>query len=532
MDELRGKLVSSGDDGRPARQLVIGLDAMEWTLVEKWAAAGGLPTFRRLMREGLQARLITPADSLPDMVWTTFSFGVNPGKVEKYFYVQYDPVTARLRYAADSEMRGTPFWEYLSRAGRRIGVVDVPHLPFREIDGGFVVMNWGAHDNKGVLAASPRSLIAEIRERFGAHPVGDCEKYNQGVRSRARLRRDILRGIRAHGELFRWLMATRPWDMFLCSFPAAHCAGHHFWADMDKRNLAHPASDPHGFADTIEQTYRAIDHEVGEMIALAGDRTRVVVFALHGMAALSHASWNLNEILEMLGYGARSARGTIRARAWLGRVNPWRLLKKVAPAPLQYAIKERLPKSLQDYLLFLWYAGGQTSGGRRALAVPNNEVCGAIRIGVQGRDRGGVVEPGPEYERLCDEITAALGELTDPVTGRPVVRKVTRLHQVCWGPFVEHLPDLAVLWESRFSWSAVHSPRFGMLRIHAQDRRTGSHTPSSFLLAAGPGVPAGAALTGGSTLDIAPTVLELAGVPPPAHFDGKPLSLTAPSALR
>jgi len=30
-------------------------------------------------------RLATPADSLPDMVWTTFSFGVNPGEIEKYF---------------------------------------------------------------------------------------------------------------------------------------------------------------------------------------------------------------------------------------------------------------------------------------------------------------------------------------------------------------------------------------------------------------------------------------------------------------
>jgi hypothetical protein len=52
---------------------------------------------------------------------------------------------------------------------------------------------------------------------------------------------------------------------------------------MDQRNPVHPGSDPHGFADTIEQTYRAIDREIGEMIALAGDRTRVMVFALHAI---------------------------------------------------------------------------------------------------------------------------------------------------------------------------------------------------------------------------------------------------------
>src|SRR5262245_12578899 len=195
---------------------------MEWTLVEKWAAAGVLPTFRRLLADGTLARLATPADSLPDMVWTTFSLGVNPGKIEKYFYVQYDPATARLRYAADDEMKGAPFWEYLNSAGYRSGVVDVPHLPFRHTERGFVIMNWGAHDNKSGLAVSPRTLMADIRGRFGLHPVQDCEKYNKGLGSRARLRRDILRGIRAHGELFRWLMASQPWDVFLCCFAAPH----------------------------------------------------------------------------------------------------------------------------------------------------------------------------------------------------------------------------------------------------------------------------------------------------------------------
>jgi len=509
------------------RQLLIALDAMEWTLVEKWAAAGVLPTFRRLMAEGTRAQLATPADSLPDMVWTTFSLGVNPGKIEKYFYVQYDPATARLRYAADVELKGAPFWEYLNSAGRRSGVVDVPHLPFRDTERGFVIMNWGAHDNKGGLAASPRTLMADIRGRFGLHPVQDCEKYNKGLRSRTRLRCDILQGIRAHGELFRWLMVSQPWDVLLCCFAAAHCSGHHFWGDMDEQHPLHSPGGHDGFGDMVQQTYRAIDHEIGEMIALAGNDTRVVTFALHGMATLSHASWNLDEILDLLGFGSRRNGHAANTRARRGRVNPWRILKMTVPSRLQYAIKEQLPRSLQDYLLFLWYARGRSTGGRRAFAVPNNEVCGAIRIGVRGRDLGGVVEPGGEYERLCDEIAEALGALTDPVTGRPVVRKVTRLHNVCRGPFVEGLPDLAVLWESGFSWSAVQSPRFGVLHIRAQDRRTGSHTPNSFLIATGPGIGAGVELTGGSTIDIAPTVLALAGVPPPAHFDGKPLALTA-----
>ena len=46
-----GLLPGSVSEAAP-RQLLIGLDAMEWTLVERWASAGVLPTFRRLLAEG------------------------------------------------------------------------------------------------------------------------------------------------------------------------------------------------------------------------------------------------------------------------------------------------------------------------------------------------------------------------------------------------------------------------------------------------------------------------------------------------
>ena len=110
---------------------------------------------------------------------------------------------------------------------------------------------------------------------------------------------------------------------------------------------------------------------------------------------------------------------------------------------------------------------------------------------------------------------------------RPVVAKVTFLHEVYHGPYRDQLPDIAVLWDGSFTWSAVSSPRFGTLALPRQDRRTGSHTPSSFLLATGPDVPAGGTLTGASIFDIAPTILTAAGVAVPPEMDGVPLRLSA-----
>ena len=66
-----------------ARQLLIGLDAMEWNLVERWAAEGKLPTFQRLLKEGLHGELKTTAAQLPDTVWASICTGANPGKFRK-----------------------------------------------------------------------------------------------------------------------------------------------------------------------------------------------------------------------------------------------------------------------------------------------------------------------------------------------------------------------------------------------------------------------------------------------------------------
>ena len=88
---------------------------------------------------------------------------------------------------------------------------------------------------------------------------------------------------------------------------------------------------------------------------------------------------------------------------------------------------------------------------------------------------------------------------------------------------LDQLPDLTVLWEQSFPWESLYSPRVGALRLRLQDARSGAHTAHGFVLAMGPGVPAGAEAAAGSIYHIAPTVLDRAGVPIPPDFDGVPL---------
>jgi len=512
------------------RQLLIGLDAMEWSLVKRWATQGKLPTIQRLLKEGTHGELKTTSAQLPDTVWASICTGTNPAKFEKYFYVQYDPCTGKLRNVPDDAIHGVPFWEYLSESGKRVCIVDVPKFPLGRRINGLHLTNWGAHATKTRRASFPETLLAEINRSLGHHPVGDCDAVDERPEALHDLRRRTLDGVRLHGELFRWLMTREPWDIFFAGFSASHCAGHHFWHYMDPEHPRHNILDPHKLNDTIEIIYRALDEEIAKMLMQAGNEIQCLIISGHGMGPLYHASWNLNEILDLLGYGQDSNRSVTPRTSRQAKANPWRLLKMILPGKVQYALKGILPRRLQDELIFRWYAGTLNLDNRRAFAVPNNDSVGAIRINVVGRDKHGVVKPGDEYQRVCHDIAEAMYEMIDPKSGRAVVKLVTFVHQEFHGPFVNQLPDLTVLWDQSFPWDSIQSQRLGTLHLPRQDARSGSHSPHGFFLMHGLGIPAGLAIHEHSIYDIAPTILQLTGTPIPSHMDGKPINTLPLSA--
>ncbi len=182
------------------RQLVICVDAMEWDLVRLWAAQGKLPVLRRLMDEGASAELSTTAAQLPDTVWTSLVTGLNPAKLEKYFYVQYEGAKRGLRHVSDDMVTAAPVWSMLSAAGTRVGVADIPHVAAGRPLNGFWVSNWGTHGPEGAQASHPPELVRDIQERFGPYPVGDCDACDDTPSKLSDLRDRILAGVRKHGS--------------------------------------------------------------------------------------------------------------------------------------------------------------------------------------------------------------------------------------------------------------------------------------------------------------------------------------------
>jgi predicted AlkP superfamily phosphohydrolase/phosphomutase len=149
---------------------------------------------------------------------------------------------------------------------------------------------------------------------------------------------------------------------------------------------------------------------------------------------------------------------------------------------------------------------------------------GGIYLNLAGREAKGIV-PKEEAAPLKQEIATKLKSLFDPQHQRSPVAEVYDRRNSYHGPYVSDAPDLVVGFTPgyRVAWETV-TGGFGDAVV-SDNRRPwgGDHNMNP------PQVPGmlfcNRAIDTDSPhiTDIAPTVLDLFGVPIPAHMDGRPI---------
>lgn len=154
---------------------------------------------------------------------------------------------------------------------------------------------------------------------------------------------------------------------------------------------------------------------------------------------------------------------------------------------------------------------------------------GGIYLNMSGREAQGIVEPGEEAERIKQEIAAGLEALYDDVEQVKPVRKVYDTAKVYGGPYVDEAPDLIAGFRvgHRVSWESVTGGLTEDVIVDNVRPWSGDHNFNP------PDVPGilfsntEFSRTNPHITDIAPTVLDLFGVPVPAYIDGESLLIAA-----
>ena len=508
-----------------AKVLLVGLDAAEPSLIRQWAAEGRLPHLARLIESGHAANLRSCAAEFPDEVWPSTYSSVNAAVLGKYYYIQPRQGSNGLEMVGD-EPKAEQFWVTASRHGKRCAVIDAPKTALGPALNGIQLARWGTHATRCEMATHPPELLPQILAKHGRYPLETSDNHGRSPAEYRKLRDQLIEGARKHGALFRDLISREPWDLFFCAFSETHAAGHQFWHMLDASHPRHDPRDRHGLNSALREIYAAVDAELGTLIDAAGPAADVIVFSGHGMKGQYHGRDFIPTLLEMWGFAgerdidpdpSRETRRVLRRDAL-------RMLKAAVPIQVQYAVKSLLPSALEDAIVCRVMGSGKLNPRARVNYVPNNDLNPAFRVNLKGRDPDGIVEPGREYEELIERLTRRLAELIDPATGQPAIGRITRLRDLYHGPKLEVLPDLTAMWAGEGWIGEVRSPGYGAVAGDHNDLRTGGHNSDGFLVMRGPDFPADFACGAPTNKDLAPTVLDLLGVPIPEFMEGRSLA--------
>jgi len=510
--------------------IAIGLDAADLDLIGKWSRQGNLPTIASLISNGSWVRLMSTTDMSSGTTWPSVSTGVSPAKHGIHFYHrQLKSGTYEICKKYANQIKRDPFWVLSSQAGKRVAILDVPFTHPTVGLNGVHLAGWGVEAPGWKQSTWPSELFQEVTSRFGPHPLdGWYQIRPRNIVEYEDLNKKLISGVRRRGLISEYFLNQEPWDLFLTVFSEPHWAGHFFWHVMDENHPDYNPDVARVLSKAILDVYSEIDRAISNLIEAASGST-FIIFSNTGMGPNYSGSHLLPEILKRLGMVVKDSESGLTSNL-LGNLLPARRWGSYAIKNLENfisvnaieKIKRLIPESIWDTWTRRLLTLGNNWKWSRAFCVPNDN-AGAIRINLKGRESNGIVEPGREYDALCDELIRELGELINMDTGKKAVSEVLRIDELCQGEHIWDLPDLIVKWAGDAPIRALYSPRIGTVKGEIPDKRTGAHRTYGFLVASGKHIKLGKSVEGASIMDIAPTILYLMGQPIPSDMDGKVL---------
>jgi predicted AlkP superfamily phosphohydrolase/phosphomutase len=315
-------------------------------------------------------------------------------------------------------------------------------------------------------------------------------------------------------ELSLHYWKQRPWDFFMTVFTEAHCVGHRCWHLHDTDHPNHDAEIVRALGNPLKDTYKAIDRAVGKLIEAADGEARVLIYLSHGMGPRVTATKLLDRILVRLENKGVSTQSDPMMKAVRA---VWRSLPGTIRRPL-WGLRDKVS-----------HDGFQPDRqGRRFFEVFANDRTGGIRVNLAGRDSHGIVLPGDEYEAVCKQLMADLGDVKNAETGEPLIAEIQLVQEHYSGEALEYLPDILVTWNQNEPISAASSPKIGTVDTTGliTDWRTGDHKPGGRFFGVAPDWPHRKLNDPVNAADFVPTMAELAAVDL-LRTDGKVISALA-----
>ena len=252
---------------------------------------------------------------------------------------------------------------------------------------------------------------------------------------------------------------------------------HGFWNYFDPKHVQFEPGNP--YQNAIPEYYLRLDEQIGRVLELLNNDTIVLVVSDHGAQRLD---------------------GGVAINEWL--IREGLLVLNEYPTTLTPFEKLNVNWSKTK----VWSEGGYYA---------------RVFFNVQGREPQGVI-PQAEYESFQNEMKARIEALPDD-KGQPLKSLVFKPEEI-YRNVRNVTPDLIVHFGGLY-WRSIGT--VGHAKIHAQENDTGldgcNHAQYGMFILIAPNCPLNGEYEGARLLDIAPTLLDLAGYEIPETMQGRSL---------
>ncbi len=455
------------------KTLVIGLDCAAPEIVLR---DDRLRNIRSLMANGCYGRLESVIPPITVPAWMCMATSQDPGSLGVYgFRNRVDHSYTGLGFVNSRSITAPAIWDHLGSEGRQVVIIGVPpSFPPRQVNGLSIGCFLTPDTVRGEYTY-PASLKAEIDGLVGEYPV-DVKDFRTD--DKAKLLAGIHEMSRTHFKVIRHLMTNTEWDYFQFVEIGLDRIHHGFWKYHDPAHRQHVPNSP--YANAISDYYLHLDAEIGSLLELIDDDTNVLLLSDHGAQRLD---------------------GGFCVNEWLRREGLL-VLKQEPKGQTRFT-----PEMVDWSRTKVWSEGGYYA---------------RVFVNVEGREPQGVV-PAAGYEDFLTELTARFEALQDDL-GRPMGNQVFRPKDI-----YKHVrnvpPDLIVLFGGLY-WRSIGG--VGYAELHVQENDTGpddcNHAQFGVFILSAPAFDRRGEMEGVHILDLAPTLLDLAGSRIPESMQGRPLT--------
>ena len=455
------------------KTLVIGLDCAAPELL---FGDDRLENIRRLMAAGTYGRLESVIPPITVPAWMCMSTSQDPGTLGIYgFRNRVDRSYDAMKTVTSRSIQALTIWDQVAREGGRSILLGVPPgYPPRKVNG-LSVSCFLTPETPGAATTHPARLADEIQQLVGEYPF-DVKGFRTD--NKDWLLAQILDLTRKHFAVARHLLARDDWSYFHLVEIGLDRMHHGFWKYHDPTHLRHEPGNP--YREVIRDYYLLLDEEIGRLLELIDDETIVLVVSDHGAQKLD-GGFCVNEWL--------IREGLLVLNTYPETVTPF----------------EKLDVNWDETRV--WGDGGYYA---------------RIFFNVQGREPRGIVRP-PEYEAFRDTVKAQLEATTD-ADGHALGTLVFKPEAI-YQEVKNVAPDLIVHFGG-LGWRSIGGVGHGA--IHSPENDTGpddcNHSQFGAFILAAPNLAPRGEIAGARLLDIAPTLLDLAGYEIPDSMQGHSLA--------